>query len=54
VRVGLAPAVAMSTLAVKTTAVEKVTMISLLALVLLGMAVWAKRWRSKGSAHSRG
>ena len=54
VRATLLPAVLMSTVAVKTTSVEKVTMISLLALVLLGMAVWAKRWRSKGSAHSRG
>jgi alpha-tubulin suppressor-like RCC1 family protein len=54
VRATLLPAVLMSTVAVKTTSAEKIVMISLLALVLLGMAVWAKRWRSKGSARSRG
>jgi hypothetical protein len=54
VRAALLPVVLMSALAVISTPAEKVTMISLLALVLLGMPVWARRWRSKGSAHSRG
>jgi hypothetical protein len=54
VRAGLLPAVLMSTIAVNDTTAKKVAMIGLLALVSVGMVVWAKKWRSKGSAHSRG
>lgn len=54
VRAALLPAVLMSTIAVNSTPAEKVAMIGLLALISVGIIVWAKRWRGKGSEHSRG
>jgi len=47
-RVGLAPAVAMSTIAVNTTMPDKVAIIGLLALVFVALAVWATRRRRRG------
>jgi hypothetical protein len=46
VRAGLLPAVALSALAVNTTAIEKVAIVSLLVLVSVALAVWAARQRS--------
>jgi hypothetical protein len=54
VRAALLPAVLVSTMAVNSTPGQKVAATGLLALILLGMVVWAKRWRGKGSEHSRG
>ena len=54
VRAALLPAVLMSTIAVNSTPVEKMAIAGLLALVSVGMVVWAKRWRGKGSEYSRG
>ena len=48
VRVGLLPAVAMSTMAVNTTPAEKMAIIGLLALVSVAMAIWAMRRRGRG------
>ena len=47
VRVGLLPAVAMSTVAVNTTSAEKVAMVGSLALVSVALAVWLSRRRGK-------
>jgi hypothetical protein len=47
VRAGLLPAVAMSTVAVNTTPVEKMAIIGLLALVSVAVAIWATRRRSR-------
>jgi MYXO-CTERM domain-containing protein len=44
VRAGLMPAVAMSTVAVNTSAVEKVAIVGLLML-LVALAIWATRRR---------
>jgi hypothetical protein len=52
VRAGLVPAVAMSTIAVNTTAVEKAAIAGLLVLVLATLAVWAKRRRGRGSEYT--
>jgi hypothetical protein len=54
VRAALLPAVLMSTIAVKSTPAEEVATMGLLALVLLGTVVWAKRRRGRGSEHGRG
>jgi len=44
-RVGLAPAVAMSVVAINTTMPDKIAIIGLVVLVLVSLAVWAKRRR---------
>ena len=48
VRAGLLPAVAMSTVAVNTTAAEKIAIVGSLALVSVALAVWLSRRRGKG------
>jgi PKD repeat protein len=52
VRVGLLPAVAMSTIAVNTSPAEKAAIIGLLALVSVALAVWAMRRRHRGPEYS--
>ena len=47
VRVGLLPAVAMSTIVVNTTPAEKMAIVGLVVLVSMALAVWATRWRSR-------
>ncbi len=47
VRAGLAPAVAMSTVAVNTTTPDKAAIIGLLALVSVALAIWATRRRGR-------
>ena len=54
VRVGLLPAVAMSTVAVNTTLAEKIAMVSLLALISIVLAMWARKRRGRGSPYSPG
>ena len=51
-RVGLAPAVAMSTVAVNTTMPDKIAIIGLVALVSVALAVWATRRRGRGPEHT--
>jgi uncharacterized repeat protein (TIGR02543 family) len=51
VRAGLLPAVAMSTVAVNTSPVEKAAIIGLLALVSVAVAIWATRRRSRGPGY---
>ena len=48
VRVGLLPAVAMSTVAVNTTLAHKIAIVGSLALVSVALAVWLSRRRGKG------
>jgi hypothetical protein len=48
VRAGLLPAVAVSTVAVNTTSVEKMVIVGLLVLVAAAVAVWATRRRGRG------
>ena len=48
VRVGLLPAVVMSTVAVNTTLAEKIAIAGMLALVSVALVVWEKRRRSRG------
>jgi hypothetical protein len=48
VRVGLLPAVAISTVAVSTTLAEKLAIVGGLALVSIALAVWLSRRRGKG------
>ena len=52
VRVGLAPAVAMSTIAVNTTMPDKIATIGLVALVSVALAVWATRRRGRGPEYT--
>jgi len=52
VRVGLLPVVAMSTVAVNTTPVEKMGVVGLLVLVSVALAVWATRWRGRDPEHT--
>jgi outer membrane protein assembly factor BamB len=52
VRAGLLPAVAMSTIAIDTTPAEKIAIIGLLALVSVGVALWATRWQGRGSEYT--
>jgi hypothetical protein len=52
VRVGLVPAVAMSTLAVNTTPAEKMAILGFLVLVSVALAVWAKRRQGRGSEYT--
>jgi len=54
VRAGLLPVVAMSSVAVSATPVEKMVMIGLLALVSAAVAVWATRRRGRGPEYTRG
>jgi len=51
-RVGLAPAVALSTIAVNTTPAEKTAIVVLLVLVSVALAVWATRRRRRGPEHT--
>jgi hypothetical protein len=48
VRAGLVPAVAMSTMAVNTTLVEKMSILGLLVLVSVAVVIWATRRRGRG------
>jgi isopenicillin-N N-acyltransferase-like protein len=48
VRVGLLPAVIVSTIAVKAILAEKAAIIGLLVLVSVALAVWATKWRGRG------
>ena len=48
VRIGLLPAVAISTVVVNTTSAEKIVIVSLLALASVAMAIWAMRRRGRG------
>ena len=52
VRVGLAPAVAMSTVAVNTSPAEKTAIVGLLALVSVAVAIWATRRRDRGPEYT--
>ena len=52
VRVGLLPAVAMSTMVINTTPVEKAALVGLLVLVSMGFAVWITRWRGRGPEYT--
>ena len=54
VRAGLLPVVAMSTVAVNTTPVEKTAIVGLLVLVSVALAVWATRRRGRGPQYTRG
>ncbi len=54
VRVGLYPAVAVSNVAVKTTAAEKVAIAGLLMLVSVAVAAWATRRRGRGPEYTWG
>jgi len=51
-RVGLLPAVAMSTIAVNTTIPDKIAIIGLVALVSVALAVWATRRRGRGPEYT--
>jgi len=52
VRVGLVPAVVMSTIAVNTTPAEKIAIIGLLVLVSVALAVWATRRWGRGPEYT--
>jgi hypothetical protein len=52
VRVGLVPAVAMSTVAVNTTPVEKVAILGSLVLISVAVAIWATRRRGRGPQYN--
>jgi len=52
VRAGLAPAVAMSTVAVNTSLAEKVAIAGLLVLLPVGLAIWVTRRRHKSSQYA--
>jgi hypothetical protein len=54
VRVGLLPAVVMSTIAVNTGPAERMAMASLLVLASLALVVWATRRRGKSPDYARG
>jgi streptogramin lyase len=54
VRVGLLPAVVMSTIAVNTGPAERMAIASLLVLASLALVVWATRPRGKSPDHARG
>ncbi len=54
VRVALLPAVAMSTVAVKTTLVEKIAIVGLLVFASFILVIWARKWRGKGLQHYQG
>jgi hypothetical protein len=48
VRAGLAPAVAMSTVAVNTSPAERAAIVGCLVLFAVALAIWATRWRHRG------
>ena len=52
VRVGLLPAVSMSTVAVNTTPAEKMGVVGLVVLVSVALAVWATRRRGRGPEYT--
>ena len=52
VRAGLVPAVAMSTIAVNTSLLEKAAIIGLLVLVSVALVVWATRRRGRGPQYT--
>jgi len=52
VRAGLAPAVAMSTIAVNTSSAGKIAIAGLLVLVSVALAIWAIRRRNKGQKYT--
>jgi hypothetical protein len=52
VRAGLAPAVALSTIAVKTSLAEKAAAIGLLVLFSVALAIWATRRRGKDAGYA--
>jgi hypothetical protein len=52
VRAGIAPAVAMSVVAVNTTPAEKIAIVVLVALVSVALAVWATRRRGRGQQYT--
>ena len=54
VRVGLLPAVAMSTVAVNTSPAEKTALAGLLVLVSVALAVWTKKRRGRGPEYNQG
>jgi hypothetical protein len=54
VRAGLAPVVALSTVAVNTTPAEKAAIVGLLILVSVAVAIWVTRRRSKVSYYNSG
>jgi hypothetical protein len=54
VRAGLAPAVAMSAVAVKATPADKMAIVGLLVLVSVAVAAWAMRRRCRGAEYTRG
>jgi len=51
-RAGLAPAVALSTIAVSTTPAEKAAIIGLVTLVSVALAIWATRRRRRGPQYT--
>jgi len=52
VRAGLAPAVAVSTIALNTSPAEKAAMVGLLVLLSVALAIWATRRRNKGPKYT--
>jgi len=52
VRAGLLPTVAMSTIAVNTTPVEKIVLVGLLVMVSVAVAIWATRRRGRGPEYT--
>jgi outer membrane protein assembly factor BamB len=52
VRAGLAPAVALSAVAVNTSPVEKIAVVGLLALVSVAVAIWLTRWGGRGREYA--
>jgi hypothetical protein len=52
VRAGLAPAVAMSTVAVNTSLAQKAAILGLSVLVSVALAIWATRRRTKGARYA--
>ena len=52
VRIGLAPAVAMSTVAVNTGPAEKAVIVGLLALISVAVAIWVMRRRGSGPEYT--
>jgi hypothetical protein len=52
VRIGLVPAVAMSTVTVNTTPAEKAAIVESVVLVSVALAVWAKRRRGRGPEYA--
>jgi putative hemolysin len=53
VRAGLAPAIAMSTIAVNTTPGQEAAIVGLVALVCVAVVVWARRRRGRGPEYNQ-